>query len=230
MKCRLIRLLAGVACGLALLCAAMWILIQSLGDSETLYRGKTLYFWSEQVKSPSAASSNQAFLILSQEIIPKLTKTMFSDTNDSTLRVKLIENLNSLPGVNIFFRPADGRRQNAAASLGEFGPAAESAFPDLLRAFQSEDIAVKGAAAVSLGKIRVKPDIMIPLLIRALGDENLREDAAEALVEFGLASAPAIPRLTELLEVRDKDLHHAVVEALQKIAAPSNTVPSAPRT
>jgi hypothetical protein len=228
MKRRLIRLFAGVACGLALLGAAMWILIQTLGDSETLYRGKTLYYWSEQAKGPNAASSNQAFLILSQEIIPKLTNTMFWDTNDSTLRLRLIENLNSLPGVNIYFRTADSRRQNAAAGLGEFGPAAESVFPSLLRAFQGSDIAVKGAAAVSLGKIRAKPDTTIPLLIRALYDEYLREDAAEALGEFGPASAPAIPRLTELLEVREKELHHAVIEALKKIVPPSNPQSAAP--
>lgn len=217
MKRRLIRMLAGVLCGLAVLGAAFWILIESIGDRETLYRGKSVYYWSEQAKSPSATSSNQAFLVLSHEIIPQLTKTLFNDTNDWSFRLSLIENLNELPGVNIFYRPADGRRQSAAASLGEFGPAAQPAFPDLLRAFQGNDIAVKGAAAVSLGKIRANPGVMIPLLTRALEDESLREYAAEALGEFGPASASAVPRLTELLKVPDKELHHAITEALEKI-------------
>lgn len=214
---RAMRILLSVTVGLALLAGGIWVLIQTLGEREVLYQGKSLYDWSEQIKSQSTTASNQASLVLNQEIIPRLTKTMFGDTNDSSLRIWLVENLNTLPGVNILFRAADSRRAGAAAGFGEFGPPAEAAVPALLQALQGRDLAVRGPAAVSLGKIRGKPDVVIPLLIRYLEEDDLRESAAEALGEFGSLSKAAVPKLLLLFKVPDKDLHHAVEEALKSI-------------
>jgi HEAT repeat protein len=214
---RAIRILIGVAIGLGLLAGGIWVLIHTLGEREALYQGKSLYYWSEQIKSQNTAASNQASLVLNQEIIPRLTKTMFEDTSDSRLRVALVENLNGLPGVNILFRMADGRRGGAAAAFGEFGPPAEAAVPALLQALQGHDLVVRRPAAVSLGKIHAKPGVIIPLLIRYLEEDDLRESAAEALGEFGGLSKAAIPRLLSLLKVPDKDLHTAVEEALKDI-------------
>ena len=214
---RAIRILIGVAIGLGLLAVGLLGLIHTVGEREELYQGKSLYYWSNQVLSQNTAVSNQASRVLSQEIIPRLTKTMFEDTNDSRLRIALVENLNSLPGVNIMFRMADGRRGGAAAAFGEFGPPAVAAVPALLQALQGHDLLVRRAAAVSLGKIRAKPEVVIPLLIRYLEEDDLRESAAEALGEFGGLSKAAIPKLLSLLKVPDKDLHTAVQEALRDI-------------
>src|SRR2546429_4703705 len=120
-RVRLVRILLCVAIGLGLLAGGIWVLTQTLGEREVLYQRKSLYEWSKQIKSQNLAASNQASLVLNQEIIPGLTKTMFEDTNDSSLRIALVENLNGLPGVNIFFRVADSRRASAAAGFGEFG-------------------------------------------------------------------------------------------------------------
>jgi HEAT repeat protein len=224
MKRQLFRILASVAGGLIAITACIAILTISLGDREPAYRGKTVYDWSQELKS-NVMTSNQAIALIRQDVVPQLTRTMLSDTNDSTLRLWLIENLNKLPGVNIFYRTADSRRQYAADCLGEFGEGAEQAFPALLQSFKGSDLPVKGAAAKSLGKIRTHASTVVPLLIHALDDENLREDAAEALGNFGTASAEAVPHLTKLLEVRDKDLHRAVVDALQKISPPTTPLP-----
>lgn len=190
---------------------------RTIGDREVLYQGKSLYDWSEQIKSQNTTASNQASLVLNQEIIPRLTKTMLEDTNDSRLRMALVENLNTLPGVNIYFQVADSRRAEAAGGFGEFGPPAEAAGPVLLQALQGRDLAVRGPAAVSLGKIHAKPEVVIPLLIKYLEDDGLRESAAEALGEFGSLSKAAIPKLLVLFKVPDKDLHHSVGEALKNI-------------
>ena len=207
----------GVLVGSAILVGVIWVLTKTLGDHETYYQGKPLYGWVAQLNSSNAAASSQADSVLIKDIIPHLTEVMFHDTNDSRLRLTLVEQLNGLPGVNVRFTDADGRRAKAARDLGEFGPAARPAIPALLQALKTKDSAVHGAALAALGGIHCEPDTIIPLLINYLDDSNLNDEAAEALGNFGPAAKPALPKLVPLLKIADKDLHHAVVEALQKI-------------
>ena len=207
----------GVLVGSAILVGVIWVLTKTLGDHETYYQGKPLFDWVAQLNSSNAAASSQADIVLIKDIIPHLTEVMFHDTNDSRLRLTLAEKLNGLPGVNVYFTDADGRRGKAARDLGEFGPAARPAIPALLQALKAKDSAVHGPALTALGEIHCEPDIIIPLLINYLDDSNLNDEAAEALGRFGPAAKPALPKLVPLLKITDKDLHHAVVEALQKI-------------
>jgi len=67
--------------------------------------------------------------MLNGVIIPYLTNQMFADTNDSRMRVALIEQLNALPGVHIYFTRQDGRRVQAINDLGSLGPIAKAASP-----------------------------------------------------------------------------------------------------
>lgn len=219
-----------VAIGLGLVVGVIWLLTRTVGEHEELYQGKSRDYWSEQIRSQHPAASNEASHVLSQEIIPRLTKTMFEDTNDSRLRIAMVERLNSLPGVNISFREADGRRADAAEGLGEFGPAAEAAIPALLQALDGHDAFTRGPAAVSLGKIHMKPEAIIPLLIRYLDDDGLRECATEALGEYGSLSKVAVPKLVFLFKVPDKDLRHAIYEALKNIDSDAAAQVSGRRT
>ena len=214
---RLVRILVGVAIALGVLAGGFGVLIWMLGEREALYQGKSCYYWSEQLKSQNPGVTNQASLVLNREIIPRLTKTLLEDTNDSGLRITLVEKLNGLPGVNILFRTADLRRGDAAIALGQFGPQAEAAVPTLVQALQGHDSAVRGPAVVSLGHIRAKPEIVIPSLIPCLDDNDLREATLQALGEYGSRAKVVIPKLLLLFKVRDKDLHHAVEEALKNI-------------
>src|SRR5437868_4945782 len=115
---RISRLLIGVVLGSALLLGGIWLLIHSLGNDETLYRGKPIEYWAEQSGQQQPALSNQAILMLNGVIIPYLTNQMFSDTNDSRIRMALIEQLNGLPRVHISFVPQEGRRVQAINDLG----------------------------------------------------------------------------------------------------------------
>jgi hypothetical protein len=216
-KSRLVRIFLSVAVALGLFAGGIGVLIRTLGEREVLYQGKSRYYWSEQIRSQNPAVTNQASLVLNREIIPRLTKTVLDDTNDSRLRVTLVEKLNGLPGVNIFFRTADSRRADAAAGLGQFGPPAEAAVPTLLQALQGHDLAVRRPAAVSLAQIRAKPEVVIPLLTQYLEDDELKEAAVEALGEYGSNSKVVIPKLLLLFKVPDKGLHYAVAEALKNI-------------
>jgi HEAT repeat protein len=188
-----------------------------LDDHAPLYRGKPVYYWVEQVNSRDASASSQASAIVTKEIIPQLTEVMFHDTNDSQLKLALVEKLNELPGIFILSATADVRRAKAAEAIGELGAAGKSAIPALLQALKSADGAVHPSAVTALGKIRREPETIIPLLIGYLDDKNLNDEAAEALGDFGSRAKAAVPKLVSLLKVQDKDLHVAVVIALKKI-------------
>jgi len=218
LKRRLPRLSAAVLIGLALIGGVIWVLTKTLGNNEDpTFQGESLYHWAQQVNSPNPAASNRANALLTSVILPQLTETMFHDTNDSRLRVALVQKLNELPGVCIYFNQAEGRRVAAAARMGEFGPPAKGAIPSLIQAIEGHDRAVPGAAMKSLGRIRCQPDVVVPLLIRYLDDDQFKDEAIEALGDFGPQAKEALPKLLPLLKVHDKDLHHAVVQALNKI-------------
>jgi HEAT repeat protein len=219
MNSRVKRLALGVVIGFAVLAGGVWILIHTLGDHETMYQGKPFTYWLEQAESHELALSNQACQVVQSAVMPELLNCLFADTNDSPVRVFLIEQLNALPGVNIIFTRTEGRRTEAANSLGELGAHARSAIPDLIRAIKGRDPVVRAPATKALGEIQCEPDTIIPLLTGLLDDpqDDMPEAAAEALGKFGARSAAAIPKLLELFKVKDKDLHHAVTEALKHI-------------
>jgi hypothetical protein len=216
---RLKRIVFGVAIGAAVFAAGIWILILALGEHQTLYAGKPLNYWLEGVNSRDTSVSNQVRQVLATEIIPKLTWAMFNDTNDSRLRLALIEELNSLPGVNIYFPTADGRRVFAAQELGEFGVCAKAAIPELLKAVKGKDPIVRPAATRALGQVHCEPDLIIPMLIACLDDpqDDMAEAAADALGKFGAMAKAAVPKLIPLLKAPDKDLRHAAIQALKQI-------------
>lgn len=217
---RLKRILIGVVIGSAVLAGGIWVMIHTLGNyDDERYEGKPLSYWLEQAESREAATSNHARALLEALVIPQLTARMFCDTNDSSLRLGLIDQLNNLPGVQILYLPAESRRVRAANSLGDIGPRARAAIPDLIKALKGNDAAVQGPAANALGRIHSEPDKIIPMLIQCLDSpvQGVPEGAAEGLGEFGPLSKAAVPKLTELLKVRDKDLLRAVRSALKEI-------------
>jgi HEAT repeat protein len=142
---------------------------------------------------------------------------MFHDTNDSLVRMSLVNILNRLPGVLILYEEAAARRAYAADGLGYLGPAAKSALPDLIKSLKGNDAAIRGVVILSLGRIRSEPETVIPLLIPYLEDDNLDAAAAKALAEFGGLAKPAVPKLLPLLHARDHDDRAAAIAALKKI-------------
>jgi HEAT repeat protein len=75
-------------------------------------------------------------------------------------------------------------RYYAAQSLGQFGPEAQSAVPDLIAALKDEDKMVRMGAAYALGEIR-SPDA-VPALQEATKDpeKEVRDAAAFALKQI----------------------------------------------
>jgi hypothetical protein len=217
---RLKRMLIATAIGLVLLAGSLWALTRLLNEAVPRYQGRFLSEWIEQAHSRDVTASNQACMVLSATIIPQLTQTMFCDTNDSRLRLALIDQLNDLPGVQIYVTTAYGRRAGAAQWLGQIGPLAKPAIPDLIKVLKRSDPAPRPNAARALGDIHSQPELIIPLLRSLLDDpqDDVPDGAALALGAFGNLSKPAVPKLKELLKVPDKDLRAAAAKALKQIA------------
>jgi len=204
---------------MGVLVVTVWILIRTLGDHDRLYHGKSIYDWANQMNSPTPGVSNETRTVIQTTVIPDLTSTMFNDMADSKLRLALVEQLNLLPGVTLFYTPAEGRRALAVASLGSLGPQAQVAIPDLIKALKGTDRAVRGPAAKALGDIHCQPETIIPLLTAYLDDpqDDVPVAAVEALGEFGPLSRPALPQILPFLKKQDKDLQHALRIALKQI-------------
>jgi len=218
MKKRIKRISLGVLIGLVILVGIIWLLTKTLGNNyETLYAGKSIAYWQQQLNSPDAGVSNQAIAVVNAQVIPQIVDQMFHDKNDSKLRLAVIGVLNGLPGIQINYMEADGRRSGAAGNLGDLGPVAKAAVPDLVKAIKENDAAIRGVAISSLGKIRSEPDTVIPLLIPYLEDDNFDVAAAGALAEFGGLAKAAVPKLLPLLHAKDDDDQAAAGEALLKI-------------
>ena len=214
---RTVRVCSASFAGLAILYGLIWLLAWSLKDRDALYQSKPVDYWIEQLNSQDPTTRNRAVALINTEIIPQLTNSIFCDTNDSRIKLALVDELNNLPGILIHCATADVRRCSAISELGELGPVASRAGPALLQALASNDEAVKGPAAVVLGKIRFQPEHVVTLLIALLDDSFLRAEAAEGLGGFGALSKAAVPKLSALLNLRDKEVRHAAREALGKI-------------
>lgn len=212
------QIAVGVLVGLLILIGGIWLLSQTLGNvHEGSFAGHSLTYWRQELDSRDPGASNQAYAVVNTQIVPRLIDDMFHDTNDSKIRMAAVGALNRLPGIYIYFISADERRGDAAESLGELGPAAKSALPDLIKALKGNDGAIRGGAIRSLGKIHSEPETVIPLLIPFLQDDNLDVAAAKALAEFGGLAEPAVPKLLPLLHAKDNDDRAAAKAALKKI-------------
>jgi hypothetical protein len=217
---QILRWMGALIAGLAALTAGIRLLSRALGDREVRFQGRTLDYWCGQLSNRDAAASNQANAVLQGVIIPQLTNQMFADTNDSTLRLFLVDRLNGLPGVQVVATPAEGRRGQAVLSLAALGPKAQAAVPALIEAVRRKEEVLCGPAAAALVQLQADPDTVIPVLIEALFDRDGRgqPDVVEALGEFGPRSKAAVPALLKLREDRSsKEIMRAVPAALKRI-------------
>lgn len=217
MKKRLIRISVAALAGVFLVAGVVWLLSRTLGNHEPLYAGKSLLAWKQQLDSREAGASNQAYQVLSSQITPQLVDQMLHDTNDSKLRLSLIKTLNGLPGVQIDFADAVGRRTSAALSIGRIGSPAKAAVPSLVQVLKGPEVELHEAAVDALGHIHSDPEVVIPLLIPCLDDERVSDSAATALGNYGSLAREAFPKILPMLKSRDKADRAAARYALKKI-------------
>lgn len=115
----------------------------------------------------------------------------------------------------------DPRAGWAAFSLGEMGPAAISAAPQLVEGLQSAGDVLSTACAIALARIAADPRT-IPHLVRIIESTDTRHPrsaAANALGGLGPLAITAVPALELLLGDDDPDCSVAAQEALDAINA-----------
>jgi len=105
-----------------------------------------------------------------------------------------------------------GERAAAARILGELGPKAKDAVPDLQAALADPDKEVRRSAARSLGDIGPASKSAVPTLGKALkdADPQVRQSAAYALGRIG------DPAARPFLEAAKKDTNESVKRAAKE--------------
>ena len=121
--------------------------------------------------------------------------------------------------------PDFGVRGMAAEMLGEIGLKAEPAVPALRKALQSNDVWIRGSAALALVRIMgTKATMAVPALIDGLDDEDqdLREDNLRALQTMGSLAKEALPALLWLAK-KDDALRALTAETIWRITGEPET-------
>lgn len=110
-------------------------------------------------------------------------------------------------------------RSCAAQALAAIGPAASAALPSLLRGATNWRVEDRAVAVYALGEMRAAPTVVVPVLMTCLGDSNdvVRARAARALGQFGSNARPALPKLRELVEKKDRSTLKAAEQAIKQI-------------
>lgn len=106
----------------------------------------------------------------------------------------------------------------AVSALGELGPSAASALPELMALLKHRESLVRSATIEALGKINPDDKLVIAALIAALKDPDprVRGAAAVALPETGAAGKVAVTTLAAALDDSDDRVRSAAVNALRR--------------
>jgi HEAT repeat protein len=134
--------------------AALWVPL----TREPIYEGKSLSIWLENLNHGDSKIGERAQAVLraaGPEVIPHLVRAL--KTRNSSLRQAYMEIREMMPTFVIDRIPYPKHhatyRYGAAKALGQFGPAAESAVPQLKELLKDDNEMVCWAAAETLGRI-----------------------------------------------------------------------------
>ncbi len=173
---------------------------------EPVHQGKTVNEWTQDLKITPLGQTNaalDALLEIGPQSIPALRKILNAQDGPmqkgyTKLWDELPENLRSKLEAPV---PQNLRHAYAAWALGEIGPAAKDAVPDLLRALASPDPVVRTDIVKSLRKIDQRTPEVISALIKSAQDPNpdIKEAAVWTLRWMAPESAPAAPVFQKLL-------------------------------
>lgn len=112
-------------------------------------------------------------------------------------------------------------RRRAAYALGQIGPAANSAAPELATALADRQLEVAWYAADALGRIGPAAAPAVEALVKVIeetpGDTVLRRNAVIALGRIGPGAKGALPVLEKTLKSEDAETRVATAEALGRI-------------
>jgi HEAT repeat protein len=142
-------------------------------------------------------------------------------------RIKTILGMLSRTPQEIYRQRKAMWQHRAAYLLGEIGPAAESAAPNLTNAAASGNWAVRGAATVALLKIKQQPPDALIQKLNDTSDSQAWYENAIMVGEFGPRAEPAIPILLRSLQHSNNVIQAHALIALGMIARqPDECIPA----
>ena len=122
----------------------------------------------------------------------------------------------AVPVLREMLRESDiGARMQAVNALGQFGPAAKDAIPELAELLTDRQFGFTAAQALG----RIGSDA-VPSLVKALesGDQQTQRAAVQALSQIGPDAAAAVPVLLKMLTAPDRSGSRVMVQsALRRI-------------
>jgi HEAT repeat protein len=207
--------------------AALPALIEAVGRPESCGRAAVLL----ERMGPKAAEAVPALLAAAKT------------TTDPVVRREILYALGSIVAgrgpadpalVAALDDPDEHVRATAAYALGRIGPSASSVVPKLRKAIESEDPLLRVVSAWAL--VHIVPDdpqtatVAVPVLAHGLKSESVdvRRGAATALGKLGKAAKTAVPALQVAARDKDETVRAAALEALEKVGAVVEKVPSRP--
>jgi HEAT repeat protein len=111
-------------------------------------------------------------------------------------------------------------RLHAVQILGQIGPKADTAVPELLEMTHHPDREARAQAALALGKIGTRLDAVVPALAKMLGEPADRLAALKGIFKLRDKAKGAIPQIAEvMLKGQDGDVRWHAAEALAKMGA-----------
>ena len=110
------------------------------------------------------------------------------------------------------------QRQAAAMLLGEIGPTATNALPNLQNALRSGDMWLPAFAAEAIWRIAADPEAILPSLIQSLNhaDMSRRLLTLRVLAQMGPAAKPALPAIRAIMP-SDMKTRREAFKAVEKI-------------
>jgi HEAT repeat protein len=114
-------------------------------------------------------------------------------------------------------------RSRTVENMGDFGPAAKDAVPQLAELSRRPGHE-RFAAAVALARITGDVGAALEVVLPALDGDAVGWDwAVRALAPLGPAAAPAVPHLLRRLDDEDVQVRDAAIEGLGRIGPPART-------
>ncbi|MBC7816629.1 MAG: HEAT repeat domain-containing protein, partial [Planctomycetaceae bacterium] len=172
----------------------------------------------------SAAKSLGQILVKSEAVIAALTAAskdadlgLRRNSRDALIALGIDRKL-TIPSLITELKDKDvDRIDKTLTTLGDIGPDAQDALPEVMRLISHESPVIRGYAAIAVGKIDTN-GITVPILIDLLKDRVAQESVARAAANaLGRIGSPAISQLRTALRDTDVNVRHYSLEALGAI-------------
>jgi HEAT repeat protein len=197
--------------------------------AETLYAGKPLAFWLEELKSSDALIRDEAIEVLTEAgpaaraAVPRLEVLVKSDRPHLRIRAALAlwriagQTKPAIAALTEGLRDRDApHRAERLSQLGQFGGAAASSAPAVVELIDDGDPPVRTQVGMALQRFGAAA---VPFIVPRLEDKDprVRRQTCHALSLLGQAARDAVPKLTPLLKDADTDIRLEALATLGRL-------------